>query len=217
MDAEFDLGTVDRLLSTTRAVRRRLDLARPVPRDVVLECLRLAQQAPSGTNRQGWRFVVVTDAARRARLAELYRRAFTPYLEARRAETRPGDTRRERLLASASYLAEHLGEVPVHVVPCIRARLPEKASNGAAAGIYGSIYPAVWSFQLALRSRGLGSVLTTLHLAYEREAAELLGIPDSVSQVGLIPVAYTTGGSFKPGPRASFEDFVCWESWSEPG
>ncbi len=217
MQPEFDLETVDRLLATTRAVRRRLDLARPVPREVILDCLRLAQQAPSGTNRQGWRFLVVTDAARRARLAQLYRRAFVPYLEARRAETKPGDAKRERLLASASYLAEHLGEVPVHVIPCIRARLPEKATNALAAGIYGSIYPAVWSFQLALRSRGLGSVLTTLHLAHEREAAELLGIPDSVSQAGLIPVAYTTGGSFQPGPRQAFEEFVCWEAWSEPG
>ena len=217
MHPEFDLETVDRLLATTRAVRRRLDLARPVPREVILDCLRLAQQAPSGSNRQGWCFVVVTDARKRARLAELYRRAFGPYLEVRRAETKPGDATRERLLASASHLAEHLAEVPVHVIPCIRARLPEKATNGLAAGIYGSIYPAVWSFQLALRSRGLGSVLTTLHLVHEREAAELLGIPDSVSQVGLVPVAYTTGGSFKPGPRQSLEQFVCWEAWSEAG
>lgn len=217
MHPEFDLDSVDRLLGTTRAVRRRLDLARPVPGEVILECMRLAQQAPSGTNRQGWRFLVVTDARKRARLGELYRRAFDPYIAARRAETQPGDTQRERLLASASHLAEHMGEVPVHVIPCIRARLPEKATNAAASAIYGSIFPAVWSFQLALRSRGLGSVLTTLHLASEREAAELLGIPESVSQVGLVPVAYTTGGTFKPGPRAPFDEFVCWEAWSEPG
>lgn len=217
MHPEFDLETVDRLLGTTRAVRRRLDLSRAVPREVILDCLRLAQQAPSGTNRQGWRFLVVTDPRKRAGLAELYRRSFGPYLEARRAETQPGDATRERLLASASHLADHLAEVPVHVIPCIRARLPEKATNAAAAALYGSIFPAVWSFQLALRSRGLGSVLTTLHLAYEREAAALLGIPDSVSQVGLVPVAYTTGGSFKPGPRQAFDEFVCWERWSDGG
>ncbi|MGH9034109.1 MAG: nitroreductase family protein [Acidimicrobiia bacterium] len=200
---ELDRATVDHLLSTTRAVRRRLDLARPVPASIVEECLQLAIQAPTGSNRQGWHWVVVTDPAKRAALAGWYRQGFGPYIEQSRGDAR------SRVAESAVWLAEHLQDVPVLVIPCIR----DHTGGHPHAGLYGSIYPAVWSFQLALRSRGLGSVLTTLHLAHEREAAELLGIPDGILQAGLLPVAYSTGGDFKPARRRPVEELTYWDEW----
>jgi nitroreductase len=200
---ELDLATVDHLLATTRAVRRRLDLTRPVPVEVIEECLRLAVQAPTGSNRQGWRWVVVTDAEKRAALAELYRQAFGPYISS------GDDAPRTRVAESAVWLAERLQDVPVHVIPCIQ----DYTKGNPHAGVYGSIYPAVWSFQLALRGRGLGTVLTTLHLRHEREAAALLGIPDGVIQAGLLPVAYYTGEDFKPARRRPVEELTYWNQW----
>ena len=210
---DLDLRTVDHLLTTTRSVRRRLDLAREVEPAVVEECLRLAVQAPTGGNSQGWRWIVVTDPGRRAGLAELYRSTAEPYFAASEAVAR--DDTGVRILDSARYLAEHLHEVPVHVIPCCYGRGFANASIDAA-GLYGSIFPAVWSFQLALRSRGLGSVLTTLHLAREREAAELLGIPEGVVQVGLLPVAYFTGDDFRAATRRPAEEVTYWNAWKQP-
>ena len=213
----FDLVTTDRLLSTTRAVRKRLDLEREVPRDVVLDCIRLSQQAPTGSNTQGWRWLVVTDAEKRLALAELYRKAGGAYLAAGRDQAKAGGhAQTGRVLDSAVYLAEHLQDVPVHVIPCLKGRLGEGVPSAMAAGFFGSIYPAVWSFQLALRSRGLGTVLTTLHLGHEAEAAELLGIPEDVTQCGLLPVAYTKGDDFKPAERRPPEHITYWNRWKQP-
>ncbi len=201
---DFDLEQTDALLSTTRAVRKRLDFDRDVPDDVILECLQLAVQAPTGSNRQGWRWMVVRDAEKKAALAEMYRRAGGDYLAAAAAESEDG-SQTGRVLDSANYLAENLEKAPVMVIPLIIGRLDElpEGSNvtAAASGLLGSIIPAMWSFQLALRSRGLGSCYTTLHLGLEAEAAELLGIPDHMSQAGLLPVAYTKGTDFKPAKR----------------
>lgn len=215
-DAPFDLETVDRLLSTTRAVRRRLDLERPVERGVLVDCLRLSQQAPTGSNAQGWRWLVVTDAAKRAALADLYRKAGEGYLAVARSQTQGDDPQTSRVYDSAMWLLDHLAEVPVHVIPCLLGRLNDTVPEGMRAGFYGSIFPAVWSFQLALRSRGLGSVLTTLHLGAEREAAELLGIPfDKVTQVALLPVAYTKGTEFRPARRRPVEEICYWDAWKD--
>ncbi len=202
----FDVEATDHLLTTTRAVRKRLDLDRPVPREVVLDALRVAIQAPTGGNSQRWRWVVVDDPDLRAGLAALYRKRAEPYMNA------PG-VAQSRVLDSSLYLTAHMHEVPVMVIPCILDRLPESASNEAIAGFYGSILPAVWSFQLALRSRGLGSVFTTLHLAYEQEASRLLGIPDTVTQAALIPVAYTKGDDFKPAYRRPVEEITYFDGW----
>jgi nitroreductase len=209
----FDLSQIDRLLTTTRAVRRRLDLTRPVERDVIFDCLRVALQAPTGGNRQGWRWLVIDDPDLRAGLADVYRRASTPYFETRTSEVAGGSALDHKVLSSAIYLADHLHEVPVHVVPCALERLPAQPSAEDAAGFYGSMLPAVWSFMLALRSRGLGSALTTLHLEYEREAAELLGIPETVTQIALIPVAYYTGTDFRPGARKPVEAVTYLNTW----
>jgi nitroreductase len=212
----FDLAETDRLLSTTRAVRKRLDLTRPVPETVLRECLELTLQAPTGSNRQGWRWVVVRDAAKRAALAELYRQGAGGYLKDSMTKAEAaGQDQDWRVYASADYLAEHMQEVPVLVIPCIRVdHLPVDPPRRTWAGLMGSIMPAVWSFQLALRARGLGSCLTTLHLAKEQEAAVLLGIPDGIMQVGLLPVAYTIGTDFQPAKRPPLDEVVHWDGWA---
>ena len=194
-------------------IHKRLDLGRPVEREVILDCLRLSQQAPTGSNRQGWRWVVVTEAAKRAKLADIYRRGGATYLEQALAATPSGDVQTRRVYESALWLVENLARVPVHVIPCIAGRLPDTGIPDAMlAGFYGSIFPAVWSFQLALRSRGLGSVLTTLHALLEKEAADLLEIPfDKFTQVALLPVAYTKGMNFKPAARPPVDSIVSFE------
>jgi len=203
--------TPDELLSTTRAVRKRLDLTRPVPREVLEECLNLAQQAPTASYSQNWHFVVVTDAAKRAALGELWRQVAYPYLE-RGGGPREGQM--ARIGSAVVHLAEHLHEVPVHVIPCVRGRFDGKP-NPLVASMFGSIIPAAWSFMLAARARGLGTCWTTVHLYYEMEAAEVLGIPfDKVSQAALIPVAYTLGGTdFKPAPRIPMDSIVHRDKW----
>ncbi len=212
----FDLSETDRLLSTTRAVRRRLDLTRPVEREVLLECVALAQQAPTASNTQGWRWLFVTDAAKRQRIGEIYAELAAGALPFGRRQVAPGDDQTERVYDSAEWLAEHLAEVPVHAIPCITGRVEAGSGSGGLSAIYGSIFPAVWSFQLALRSRGLGSALTTIHLFREAEFAELLGIPDDMTQVALLPVAYTVGTDFKVASRPSAESICHWDRWDDP-
>ncbi len=206
--------TPDELLSTTRAVRKRLDLERPVEREVLEECLRLAQQAPTASYSQNWHFVVVTDAERRAALAELWRRGGAAYMERRRESSGSGgNPQLTRIVDAVLHLAEHLHEVPVHVIPCVEGRT-EDAPVPMQAARWASIFPAAWSFCLAARSRGLGTVITSFHLMFEREAAELLGIPyERVMQGALIPVAYTKGTDFKPGRRSPLETMVHWDAW----
>jgi nitroreductase len=214
----FDLEQTDRLLTTTRAVRKRLDLQRPVEREVVLDCLRVALQAPSGGNSQPWRWMVIDDEEKKARLAELYRRAYAPYIAKRKeALAAEGGNPDHPIALSSDYLAEHLEEVPVLVIPCLLGRLPADAPAGEVAGFFGSVLPATWSFMLALRSRGLGSAYTTLHLEYEREAGELLGIPDTVTQLALLPVAYTIGDEFRPADRKPPEAVTYWNGWRNRG
>ena len=206
------LEVADHLLSTTRAVRRRLDLDRPVDRGVVLDCIRLAVQAPTASNGQDWRWVVVTDPDLRAAVAEHYREAGAAYLE--RAAAQEQDAQTRRVYESAAELAGFLHRVPVLVIPCLDRRV-DGQPNVVAASAYGSILPATWSLQLALRSRGLGSCLTTLHLLREREVADLLGIPDTVTQVALLPVAHTTGGDFRPAARPPVEAITFWDGWGQ--
>jgi nitroreductase len=203
--------TPDELLSTTRAVRRRLDLTRPVERDVLEDCLRLAQQAPSGSNAQKWDFVVVTDRAKRAAIGELWREGGERYLAS--AETASQPAQNERLLDSVRHLVAHIHEVPVHVIPCVKGRT-DGEPGFIQAGRWASIMPATWSFMLAARARGLGTAWTSFHLTREREAADILGIPyDEVMQAALIPVAYTIGDSFKPARRKPLDTMVHWDNW----
>jgi nitroreductase len=206
----INLASADALLSTTRAVRKRLDFTRPVPREVILECIRLAQQAPTASNSQTWRWVVVDDAEKRRELAEIYRSAAGSMLsDARKAAIERGEAQTARVYGSAEYLADHLHEAPVHVIPCLLGR-PYPGFEGA---YFASIYPAAWSFQLALRARGLGTCLTTLTMMKEKEVGALLGIPEDVTQCALLPVAYTIGTDFKPAARPAVETIVHWNAW----
>ncbi|MEO1061719.1 MAG: nitroreductase family protein [Actinomycetota bacterium] len=210
---EFDLAQTDALLSTTRAVRKRLDFDREVPDEVLLECLQLAVQAPTGSNRQSWRWMVVRDAEKKRALADLYNEAGGGYL-AEQAKLVDAETQTGRVMDSATYLAERLHEVPVMVIPLIIGRVEDEGVN--AAGLLGSIIPAIWSFQLALRSRGLGSCYTTLHLGKEAEAAELLGIPPHMTQAALLPVAYTLGTDFKAAARPRVAEITYLDTYKNP-
>ncbi len=209
---EFDLAMTDALLATTRAVRKRLDLDRAVPREVILECIALSMQAPTASNSQGWKWVLVDDPGKRAALGELYRVAGADYLASGAAATH-GEGQMGRVMSSALWLAENMGKVPVLAIPCVEGRLPAETPQILVSSHYGSIYPAIWSFQLALRARGLGSALTTLHLFKEAEVAEILGLPDNMMQVAMLPVAYTKGTDFKRAERPGPETITHWNGW----
>lgn len=209
----------DELLSTTRSVRKRLDLSRRVEPELIRECIDVATQAPTGGNNQGWHFVVVTDEAKRRQLGEWYAAAFAvmygnPDGVVDRLPDDDPDyvAATKRVISSAQYLADHLAEVPVHVIPCIQGRT-EGLPVAWQAAIWGSLIPAAWSFMLAARARGLGTCYTTLHLTEEKAAAEMLGIPDHVMQGALIPVAHTLGTDFKPGPRRDLDRIIHHDSW----
>lgn len=209
----MDLDTVDHLLTTTRSVRKRLDLTRPVPRSVIEECIEVAFQAPSGSNAQGWSFVVVTDPAKKQVIGDYYREIFSAYAKAPKPDYSADPKRaaqQARVQDSAQYLADHMAEAPVLVIPCLRGR---PRGEGSQAGFWGSLLPAAWSFMLALRARGLGTSWTTLHLGKEKEISELLGIPENVSQGVLFPVAYFTGDDFKPARRVDAAQLTHWDTW----
>jgi nitroreductase len=213
----IDLAVTDHLLTSTRSVRKRLDFTRPVPDGLILECIDVALQAPTGSNQQGWSFVVVTDPAKKEAIGAIYARAWALYVAMPPPVYDSGDPRaasRDQVVDSATYLADHLHEAPALVIPCIEGRV-EEAGVLAQASIYGSILPAAWSFMLAARARGLGTAWTSLHLMYEAEAAEVLGIPDHITQSALLPVAYYTGDDFKPAKRLPATRLTYWDAWGE--
>jgi nitroreductase len=209
--------SVDEVLTTTRSVRKRLDFDKPVPREVLMECLELALQAPTGSNSQGWQWVFVEDEEKKKAIGDIYLANARGYLAAPGAQYAEGDTRGERMdkvRDSATYLAEHMHEAPVLLIPCLAGR-DDRTPLGAVS-FWASLFPAVWSFCLALRSRGLGSCWTTLHLLRdgEKRAAEVLGIPyDEYSQAGLFPIAYTKGTDFRPAKRLPAEQLTHWNRW----
>lgn len=213
----MDLSSIDHVLTTTRAVRRRLDFDRPVPRELLEECLQIALQAPTGGNRQDWQFVFVTDPEKKKALGELYRNSWYPYSAQPKPTYQEGDPRAgqfDRVVSSAQYLADRMGDVPAMLIPCLKGRPPEGSPAVSWAGSMGSVLPAAWSFCLAARSRGLGTAWTTLHLVYEREAAEILGIPyERVMQCALITIGYYTGEDFKAAERVALPKVVHWEQW----
>jgi len=209
--------TPDELLTTTRTVRKRLDLSRPVPIELVRECLEIALQAPSGSNRQGWQWLVITDARLRHSIGEVYRRALEEYMQsgASAGNLFADDPNRapvqQRVGASVAWLGERMGEVPVMVIPCIKAGRTLPAGN--QAGLWGSVLPAAWSYMLAARARGLGTAWTTLHLESEAEVADLLALPPGVHQAALIPTAYYTGDTFRPAARAPLDSVLHLNGW----
>jgi len=208
--SDFDLDQTDHLLLTTKQIRKRLDFDRPVPRDVLLECIDIASRAPMGSNLERNKWLIVEDPSLKAKIAEFYRGNAEPYFEG--AGGLDGEDRQGRVLRSAKYLSDRMHEVPAMVIP-LRLDRVEDLDPGAVSGWFGSVLPGVWSFQLALRSRGLGSCWTTLHLGSESEVAELLGIPDTVTQVALLPVGYYTGDSFSVTPRRPAADVTFIDQW----
>ncbi|GGP81473.1 nitroreductase family protein [Saccharothrix coeruleofusca] len=212
----IDVASVDHVLSTTRAVRRKLDLDRPVEEEVLTTCLRLSTYAPSPGNQQQWRWIVVRDAERRKQLGELFREVGQVYLEQTRERLGAAVDYPpvRRMITSVQHLVDVIDRVPVFVIPCVQG--PRPSGNVESTSFYGGIYPAVWSFQLALRARGLGTVLTTLHLHREAEAARILGLPADVTQVGLLPVAYTTTTDFRPPVRQPLEAVAFLDTWGHP-
>jgi nitroreductase len=213
----IDVANADLLLSTTRSVRKRLDFERPVERETLLECLELAVQAPTASNRQLWRWMIVTDPDLKKKIAVIYREQGMDYLRDGLAESEAGgDSSQLRVKDSALYLAENFERAPAYVIPCIEEDLAGK-SGTASIGTLGSIIQAGWSFQLALRARGLGSTWTTLHLGDAKAVAELLGIPAGVTQVALIPVAYTKGTNFRPAKRPPVTEITHWNHWGDTG
>jgi nitroreductase len=212
----LDLEVVDHLLTTTRSVRKRLDFDAPVEMADILRCIEIAIQAPSGSNRQGWRFVVVTSDEKKAAIAEFYRQSFSVYAQTQPAaalsDMSPAAVRARRVRESATYLAENMQRAPVLILPCIEGR-PVDGNISQQAGLFGSILPAAWSLMLALRARGYGTAWTTLHLPYEQEVAEILSIPASVTQAALLPVARFTGEDFKPGPRRAAAEVTYINQW----
>jgi len=208
--------TPDELLTTTRSVRKRLDLARPVPLDLVKQCLEIALQAPNGGMREGWHWIVVTDPLVRAQIGDFYRRSTESYLASAAADPSRGawvgSEIMARVTSSTAYLAQHMGEVPVQVIACLTVQSAWRAGE-SQAGLWGSLLPAVWNYMLACRARGLGTAWTTLHLAYETEIAGLLGLPDDIRQGALIPTAYYTGGTFRPAVRRPLADVLHVDRW----
>ena len=211
----MDVASTDHLLESTRSVRKRLDFSRPVPRAVIEKCLEIALQAPSGGNQQNWHFMVVTDPAKRKALGDIYRKGWAIYTQMERPPMPADDLRTSqlpRVVDSAQFLADHFEEAPVMIIPCVEGRV-EQMPQFVQASMYGSILPAVWSLMLALRSRGIGSAWTTIHLMNEPEAAALLGIPATWTQTALLPVAYFTGADFKPAKRLPLSAVSSWNSW----
>lgn len=208
--------SADEVLATTRSVRKRLDFDRPVEREVVMECLDLALQAPTGSNRQGWQWFFVTDQTKKDALAKIYAENFALYRQMpqpRYGADDPRAGRVDKVLDSAQYLADNMQRAPILVIPCLEGK---PADGAGSAAFWGSLLPAVWSLMLALRDRALGSAWTTLHLVNggDEQAAEALGIPhDRYSQAGLFPIAYTLGTDFKPASRLPAAEVSHWDEW----
>ena len=226
----MDLASIDHVLTTTRSVKKRLDFSRPVDPEVIQRCIEIALQSPTGVNSQGWYFLVVTDPDKRLALGEVYRRAMRDYIafQNQQPPQYPTDSLRagqwQRMLDASMYLNERVNEAPVHIIPCINTQVKDypllfqspTPSSFYHASLYGSILPAAWSLMLALRARGLGSAWTTVHLVYEKEAAAILDIPDTILQVALLPVAHFTGEDFRPAKRLPVEEVTYWNGWGRP-
>jgi nitroreductase len=213
--SDIDLAAADHLLTTTKQVRQRLDLTRPVPRELLLECIDIASHAPMGGNQERNRWLVVDDPELKAAIAEPYQAVGRPYLAANANAGQQVDARQQRVVDSATFLVDHIAEVPAMVIAIRLDRLAKDAPTFEVAGYHGSVAPGVWSFQLAARARGLGSAWTTFHLVHERKVAELLGIPDTVTQVALLPVGYYTGDTFRPAPRRPAAEITYFNRWKQ--
>jgi nitroreductase len=210
MDAET-------LLTTTRSVRKALDLSQPVDIDEIRDCLRIGLQAANGSNQQAWRWLLVTEPSLRTAIADVYRKSYLEKVGGQLlAGLLPAGTPGAALMSSTEWLVEHLAEVPLLVIPCYEPTYPRVDGDESfqLATLYGSIFPAVWNFQLALRTRGYGTCITTLHLNHEAAVRDLLGIPETYVQGCLLPVGRLRAGhEFRPAPRRPLEEVVAINGW----
>ena len=214
---KIDIDATDHLLTTTRGVRKRIDWNRPVKPEVIEKCIEISMQSPVGSLAQNRHFIVVTDPEKRRQVGDVYRKACYPYLEERKklAAELHDDPEAElinRNLAMATFQADRIHDHPVLFILALEGRV-ENDEPSAQAAFYGSILPAAWSLMLALRSRGIGSCWTTLHLVYEEDAAKVLGIPGDITQAVLISAGYYTGEDFKPAKRLPAREQTHWNRW----
>jgi nitroreductase len=211
---------IDYLLTATRSARKTLDLEAPLDMSVVGECLRIGLQAANGSNQQSWRWLVITDAELRRQLGEIYNDAYLEMTGGNYvADALAGTGDFGNLMSSTEWLVRHMGDVPALVIPCYQPYLPafEDDASFQSATLYGSIFPAVWNFQLALHTRGYGTCVTTLHLLREKQVRDLLGIPDGYAQGCLLPIARLRAGTrFRPAPRRPLEEVVAVDRWDGP-
>ncbi len=227
MKHEFDLASVDHVLNTTRSVRKRLDLTRPVPRKLIEESLEIALQAPTGANTQTWRFLIVEDQEKREKIADFYQRGVQMYVDGKTGLSRTGVTinkefeatdlrhsQKDSVLDSSVYLMEHLAKVPLFIIPCIESRF-ENEDVFTQASMWGSILPSTWSLMLALRARQIASAWTTIHLVFEKEIAEMLSIPENYTQAALLPVAWLKGDKLHKAKRLSLDEVAFWDNWGD--
>ena len=211
----------DQLLTTTRAVRKRLDFSRPVEDSVIRECVEIAMQSPSGSNNMTMQFVVVRDEAKRKAIGEVYRQCYEIYksldgiyIGSIEKGSDVENAQQSRSASSADFLGEHMGDAPALVLACNVGSRVESAPAMMAASMMGNVLPAMWSFMLAARARGLGTAWTTVHLMMEQQVADIVGIPfESVQQACLSPLAYTLGTDFKPAARPDADSIIHWDTW----
>ena len=207
-ESGFDLDHVDRLLTTTRAVRKRLDLEREVSDKLIFECIDLAEQAPTGGNDASRRWMVIRDQDTKNELGRLYAEVGTLFINARGRLDGTGHPK-ERVVSSGAYLVENFSKAPVLVMCAIWGI----HDNSGQPGLFDSAIPSAWSFNLALRSRGLGTAYATMLNNKSNEVVELLGIPSGVTTLVCFPVAYTIGHDFSPAPRRPASDITYFDQW----
>lgn len=188
---------VDHALMTTRGVRQRLDFDRDVDDQIILDCIDVAEQAPTGGNNGSRRWMIIRDQDTKDRMAELYLSAGVDWVIETAKRLEGSGHQNERLMTGARHLGENIARTPALVMPTILGR----HDGSGRPGLFDSVIQSAWSFMVALRARGLGTVWTTMYLNEAPAVAELLDLPEHVTQICLFPVAYTIGTDFKPTSR----------------
>ena len=203
-DSWLDLESVDRVLSSARSVRRKLDFERPIEPGILLDCIDIATQAPLGLGGESWRFIVVTEEHSKQRIAEVYRNVMGTLQSDLSLQVKP----------TQQSLMDRLHEMPALVFVCYNGAVPE-AELAGQVGLFGSVLPAAWSLMLALRARGIGATWTSLLASRQAEVAEILDIPDGVMQMVMLPVGYLKQATLRRANRKPPQQVTYWERYGE--
>lgn len=201
MDIDIDIDAVDHYLSTARSVRRKIDFERPISRKDLEACVNVAVQAPTGIPGETWRFLIVDDGETKQRVAAVYRDVITELMTERGLPMKQ----------TQQALMDRLPEMPCMVFVCSLGQ-PMPTHAGQVA-FFGSVLPAAWSLMLAMRVRGIGATWTSVLSARCEQIAEILNIPDDVTQTVMLPCGYTKDATLKPADRLSAADVTYWNSW----